>query len=344
MPTAAILRTLNAPLSVEPITLPPLQRGQVLVQVAYSGLCRSQLMEVQGGRGEDKWLPHLLGHEGSGTVLEIGEGVTRVAPGDTVIMGWVRGGGINAPGAVYRDTNGARVNSGAVTTFSTHTIVAENRVSKLPDGIPLDVAVLFGCALPTGAGMVLNELKPAPGSRVAVIGLGGVGMSALLALSQFACAEIIAIDPSPEKLALAVEFGATHTINPTHTDVLRDVLARVPGGVDACVEAGGSVASIELGFALIRTGGGQLLFASHPPEGEMIRLAPHALISGNRIAGSWGGAYDPDRDHAILAGLYRAGKLPLEKLLSTAYPLAQVNEALAHLATGTALRPLLKMG
>jgi len=339
---AAILQEVNAPLIIKKITLPDLLPGQVLVKVHYSGVCRSQLMEVKGGRGPDPWLPHLLGHEGSGEVLAIGEGVTKVKPGDAVILGWLKGSGLEAPGARYRYGDEI-INSGRVTTFSTHTIVSENRVTLKPEGLPMDVAVLFGCALPTGAGMVLNQVQPLSGATVAVVGLGGVGLSALMALKGFDCAQIIAIDISTEKLALAKDLGATHTLQVGQDSIYDQVMALTDGGVDICVESAGSVDTIELGFSLIRKGGGRLWFASHPPEGEMIRLAPHDLISGKSIFGTWGGSSFPDRDIPRMAEIFRKGNVPLDRLLTRRYSLEQVNEALADLEAGKVFRPLLVM-
>lgn len=339
---AAILQELNAPLIIKKITLPDLLPGQVLVKVYYSGVCRSQLMEVKGGRGPDPWLPHLLGHEGSGEVLAIGEGVTKVKPGDAVILGWLKGSGLEAPGARYR-CGDEIINSGRVTTFSTHTIVSENRVTLKPEGLPMDVAVLFGCALPTGAGMVLNQVQPLSGATVAVVGLGGVGLSALMALKGFDCAQIIAIDISTEKLALAKDLGATHTLQVGQHSIHEEIMTLTGDGVDICVESAGSVETIELGFSLIRKGGGRLWFASHPPEGQLIRLAPHDLISGKHIFGTWGGSSFPDRDVPIMTELFRKGQVPLERLLTKRYRLDQVNEALADLEAGKVFRPLLVM-
>ena len=168
---AAVLEELGKPLSIKSIDTPPLLRGQVLVKVLYSGVCRSQLMEAKGKRGADNWLPHLLGHEGSGIVQEIGEGITKIKAGDEVILGWVKGDGLEASGAKY--TCGDQIiNSGCVTTFSNYSIVSENRLVKKPISLPFDIAVLFGCALPTGAGMVLNELKPSIDLSTIILGLG----------------------------------------------------------------------------------------------------------------------------------------------------------------------------
>jgi len=340
---AAVLAVLGKPLAIKKLEIPELLPGQVLVKVFFSGMCRSQLMEVHGGRGEDPWLPHLLGHEGSGEVLAVGAGVTKVQPGDEVILGWLKGQGLDAPGAKYR-CDGQVINSGRVTTFSEHTVVSESRVVKKPEALSSDVAILFGCALPTGSGMVINELQPAAGSTVAVLGLGGIGLGALLALRAYGCKQVIAIDLSDEKLALAKEFGATHVINPTRDDVLGSVLKLTGGGADFCVESAGTVSSIELGFALIRKGGGKLLFASHPPEGETIKLAPHELISGKQIAGSWGGNSMPDRDIPRMFQAFSDGKIPLERLITKRYRLEQINEALDDLEAGTVFRPLIVMG
>jgi S-(hydroxymethyl)glutathione dehydrogenase/alcohol dehydrogenase len=340
---AAVLEKPGTPLVLKELTLPALQPGQVLVKVFFSGVCRSQLMEARGGRGADPWLPHLLGHEGSGQVLAIGPGVTKIQPGDEVILSWLKGEGLDAQGAKYL-CEGRVINSGKVTTFSKHTIVSESRVVRKPAGLPLDIAVLYGCALPTGAGMVFNELQPVAGSVIAVLGLGGIGLSALMALRAFDCKQIIAIDISDEKLALAQEFGATHIFNASRKDVVSAVKKLTDGGLDYCIESAGTVRSIELGFALIRKGGGKLLFASHPPDGETIKIAPHELISGKSIAGSWGGNSRPDRDVLRMSQVFHDLGVPLNRLLTKRYPLEKINEALNDLESNKAFRPLIVMG
>ena len=157
---AAVLFNTGEPLQIiDNIKVPVLTKGQVHVRMVYSGLCHSQVMEVKGGRGEDKYLPHLLGHEGVGIVESIGEGVTKVGPGDKVIIGWIKGEGLDAPGGKYPHKD-YLINSGSATTLTDQTIVAENRLVKLPSGFPEKLAILLGCALPTGLGLVLNELKP----------------------------------------------------------------------------------------------------------------------------------------------------------------------------------------
>ncbi len=340
---AAVLHKPGEPLRIEELEIPELGPGQVLVAIAFSGACRSQLMEVRGGRGADRWLPHLLGHEGTGKVLKVGPGVSKVEQGDSVVLTWIRGTGHDAGGA--RFFNGREyVNSGPVTTFGTHAVVAENRLVRLPPGVPLDVGVLFGCALPTGAGMVINELNPTPHSSFAVFGLGGVGLSALMASRLFDCHPVIAVDVSEDKLELARMFGATHTVDASTRNPVEAVRELTAGhGVDYCVEAAGTTRTIEQAFAAVRKSGGRCLFASHPEFGKKICLDPHDLISGKSIAGSWGGGSQPDRDIPRLATLYRQGKLPLERLLSRRYRLDEVNEALDDLEARRVFRPLLVM-
>jgi S-(hydroxymethyl)glutathione dehydrogenase / alcohol dehydrogenase len=341
---AAILRQLGKPLSIEEIEIPEiLTRGQVLVQIAYSGVCRSQLMEVRGDRGADRWLPHMLGHEGTGIVVAVGEGVTKVGLGDKVILGWIRGSGIESGGGQLYSIHGI-VNAGSVSTFSTHSIVSENRLVKIPNGLPLDIAVLFGCALPTGAGMVINELKPKPGSCVVVYGLGGIGLSALMATHLFDCKVLVAVDVSVEKLEMARLFGATHVVNSRETDVRHVIDELTEGkGADYCVESAGRIETIEQAFSLVRKNGGECLFASHPESGKKIQLDPHDLISGKRIQGSWGGGCLPDEDVPRLAKLYSQGRLPLERLIERRYRLDQINEALEDLEMGRVFRPLIEM-
>lgn len=341
---AAVLYKTGQPLVIEDgIEIPELKIGQVLVKITFSGICHSQLMEVRGKRGEDRFLPHMLGHEGSGTVVEIGEGVAKVKPGDKVIVGWIKGEGMDVSGTKYQKDDMV-INAGAVTTFSDYSIISENRCVKLPEGVPLDVAVLFGCAIPTGAGIVINHIKPVKGSKIAIFGLGGIGVSALMATKLYDCSAVIAVDVEDHKLDMARDFGATHTINAEKQNPLEEIM-RITGGigVDYSVEAAGMTKTIETAFHSVRKSGGLCVFASHPEFGEKIELDPHDLISGKRIEGSWGGSSRPDRDIPKLAGLYREGKLPLEKLLNSRYTLAQINQAFDDLEKRKIVRALIEM-
>ncbi|RTL57743.1 MAG: acetoin dehydrogenase [Rhodocyclaceae bacterium] len=343
---AAVLTQLGQPLTLlSGVTHPQPGKGQVLVKLAYSGVCHSQLMEARGRRGDDPYLPHLLGHEGSGRVVAVGDGVTKVAPGELVILGWIKGSGLDGGGAKYACPRLPQpINAGGVTTFNEYALVSENRIVKLPAGVPLDVAVLFGCAVPTGAGIITHDLQPRPGSTIAIFGLGGIGLSALMATLLYQCASIIAVDVSEEKLALAQSFGAHHVIDARDTDPVAAIRALTSGaGVDYAVEASGQASVIEQAFAAVRRGGGVCVFASHPQHGSRISIDPYELICGKQIRGSWGGSADPDRDVPLFAQLYREGRLPLDKLITKRYTLDQINEALDDLEQHRVTRPLIEI-
>ncbi len=341
---AAVLEKISTPLSVIPnVEIPNLGEGQVLVRIAYSGVCHSQLMEARGARGEDRFLPHLLGHEGTGRVEAIGNGVTKVKPGDWVVLGWIKGEGLDGGGVKYIHA-GRQINAGGVTTFNEKAVVAENRLVHLPNGVPLDVGVLFGCALPTGAGIVTNTIKPKEGSTLAVFGLGGIGLSALMATQLFECSSVIAIDVNPEKLALSKDFGASVTIDARKEDVparIREITGAA--GLDFAVEATGQSYMIEQAFEAVRRGGGLCVFASHPAFGSRISIDPFELICGKRIQGSWGGDCRPDEDIPRFAELYRNGRLPLERLITKRYRLEDINEALDDLEAKRVGRPVLEI-
>ena len=339
---AAVLFELNKPLEIRTLKRRPLESGQVFVKILYSGVCRSQLMEVSGLRGDDHWLPHLLGHEGSGVVEDIGPDVKKFKKGDEVILSWIQGSGIEAKGASY-DSDDVVINSGKVTTFSNYSVVSENRLTKKPKNLDFDTAILFGCALPTGAGMVINEINVNLESSVVVIGLGGIGLSAIAMLLSLKIKNIIAIDISAKKLDLVKSWGVNHTIDASKPNIQELVHEIFPDGAEYCIESAGRVSTIELGFSLINRNKGKLLFASHPPEGEKIRLSPHELISGKSIAGSWGGAIDPDRDIPILYHNFTSANFPLDSLLTKPYSLPDINKALEDLESGKVLRPLIKM-
>ena len=340
--TGAVLKKTGEPLVIEEkIEIPELKTGQVLVKMAYSGVCRSQLMEVRGLRGEDKYLPHLLGHEGCGEVVEIGKGVTKVGVGNWVILGWIESQGKNAHGAVYKCDN-LKINSGPVTTLSTYSVVSENRTVLMPECLPKDIAVLFGCALPTGAGIVLNEIKSFKPSSIAIIGLGGIGISAMMVTKVLDCETIIAVDIASEKLEMAKKLGATHIINSLTENVIEEVNKITEGeGVDFSIEAAGLTETIETAFQIVKKGGGKCIFASHPEQGKKIKLDPHELISGKNIKGTWGGDSKPDEDIPLLANIYKENNLPLDALITKKYSLEEINNALEDIENFKVFRPII---
>lgn len=339
---AAVLVELGKPLELADLDVPALKPGQTLVEIACSGVCHTQVLEVRGRRGVDRFLPHCLGHEGSGTVVDIGPGVTRVQPGDRVVLSWIKAGGIDVPGAAYQ-WNGRTVNAGAITTFSQFSVISENRLTKLDPAIPFDLAALLGCAIPTGMGTVFNSAQVRPGQSVAVFGTGGVGLCAVAAAAVSGATPVIAIDVNADKLAVAQTQGATHSINPNTTEVVAEIQRLCPGGVDVAIEATGRPAVMQQALEAVRPQGGLAVIAGNASFGEQWLLDPRLLNQGKRIVGTWGGDNQPDRDFPRYQRLLVAGRLSVTALLSGRYALTQVNDAIDDLEHGRAVRPMIDM-
>ena len=340
---AAVLENLGEPLIIKELMVPKLKFGQVLIKLKYSGVCRSQLMEVKGLRGEDKYLPHLLGHEGMGVVVGIGPGVTKVKIGEDVIIGWIKGIGVDAENPVFLCENNLLINSGGATTFSKLTIVSENRVYLKPKELQDHIAVLFGCAMLTGAGLVFNEMTPKKDNSVLVIGLGGVGLSVLISLFVINPKQIIVADSSAEKRKLAISLGVESVFDSTSENFLDKIINLSNGGVDVAYDCAGSTESIETAFKCLKAPGGQLIFASHPNSGEKIKLDPFDLIRGKTIRGSWGGNSLPDRDIPKFTKLLGKQLSKLDTLFGKRYSLEEINLALESLDNGEIFRPIIDM-
>lgn len=330
---AAVLVNVAEPLQIiDNIQIPVLKRGQVLVKVLYAGLCHSQLMEIQGLRGVDKFLPHMLGHEGVGEVIDIGEGVSKVKAKDTVVLGWIKGQGLEGGSVQYKTSEGMMINAGSIAVFSEYAVLSENRLTLKPPHTPPHLASLYGCAVPTGLGMVIHNLPSDAKGTIVFLGLGGIGLSALLSIKLYDFSRVIVIDVNEEKLALAKELGATHTINAILADSVGEVMQLTEGvGVDYSFESAGRADTIEQAFAMVRKNGGKCIFASHPAAGDKIQLDPFDLICGKKIEGTWGGNCTPDSDIAKFDQYYQQGLLPLESLLSKQYELENINQAIDDL-------------
>ena len=337
---AAILVEIKKPLVVAEIEMPSLKPGQVLVDISYSGICHTQLSECQGIRGEDKFLPHCLGHEGSGIVRETGTGVTKVKKGDKVIISWIKGSGSDIPSTVYQWEN-TRVNSGGVTTFSCQSIISENRLTVIPNDISMQHAALIGCAVPTGLGAVLNTAQPRPGQSIVIFGTGGIGLCAVAGAAISGCAPIIAVDINPEKLVVAQKMGATHCICSKSTEPLEEIVKICPGGVDYAIEATGIPDVMNLALTSVRSQGGVAVVIGNARFGDKLAIDPRQLNMGKQLRGTWGGDNNPDVDFPRYCQLVKYGRLNLDFLVSPPYPLYEINRALEDLANGKVVRPLI---
>jgi S-(hydroxymethyl)glutathione dehydrogenase/alcohol dehydrogenase len=319
-----------------------LKPGQVLVEIVYSGACGTQVMEAQGLKGEDKWLPHCLGHEGTGIVLETSAAATKVRAEDKVVLSWIKGGGIDAGGCVY-DWGGKKVNAGAVTTFQRHAVVSENRLTALPQGLAMDVATLLGCAAPTGMGAVFNVLQVKAGDAVAIFGVGGIGLNACMAASFAGAMPVIGVDLSPARRDLAMRCGATHVIDAAVEDVIAAIKKIAPAGVDLAVEATGAPQVMADAINATRAQGGRAVVIGNARHGATLSLNPSVFNQGKSLLGTWGGDSVPDRDYARFGRLLGSGRFPLREVLSKPYRLSEADQALKDLAQGKVGRPLIDM-
>lgn len=341
---AAILVETNAPLVVADIDAPAqLGFGQVFVKIHFSGICGAQLNEIAGAKGPDKFLPHLLGHEGSATVLDVGPGVKRVKKGDLVVMHWRPSGGLQCEPPAY-NWNGKTVNAGWVTTFQDHAVVSENRVTVIPQDVDLRRAPLFGCAITTAIGVVNRDAGVEIGQSVVVYGIGGVGVNVVQAAAMVSANPIVAIDVVESKLDWAKKFGATHAFNSATTADLPAKIREIvgPQGADVVIDTTGRAKVIEQAYELTQPDGKTILVGV-PRKGDNISIYSLPLHFNKVLTGSHGGDSRPDIDIPRYVGLMRAGRLKLDGLVTHEFPLAEVNEAIAVVKRGEAGRVLLRM-
>jgi S-(hydroxymethyl)glutathione dehydrogenase/alcohol dehydrogenase len=340
---AAILVKQNAPLAVGNLDIPPLSVGQVLVKIAHTGICGKQLEEISGKRGPDRFLPHLLGHEGAGIVVDTGPGVRKTKRGDHVVLHWMKGSGIESAPPRFM-WNGAAVSAGWVTTFSEYTVASENRLTPIAADLRFDIASLLGCAVTTGLGVVFNDADLKPGQSIAVFGVGGVGLNVIQGAALVNAYPIMAIDLYDHKLEQARRFGATHTQNAGCGDseaFLRELtLGR---GFDVTIDTTGSADVFRRAYNLT-SGTGKVILAGVLHHQERISIDAFPLHFGRRIIGSHGGGTQPDLDIPRYLGLYKQGKLKLDEQITHRYPLDNINEALDAVRRGEAGRCLISMG
>ena len=331
---AAILVEQKQPLVIDEIQLPDtLSCGQVLVKIAYSGICGSQLGEIDGAKGPDAYLPHLLGHEASGLVLAVGAGVKKVKPEDHVVLHWMKGHGIEADPPVYA-WQGRKVNAGWITTFNEYAIVSENRVTPIARSVDGRIAALFGCAVTTGLGVAINNAGIKPGESVVVLGAGGVGLNVIQGAQLTSACPIIGVDIYENRLALAKEMGATHLINARTSD-LKEEIGKILGsaGADVIVDNTGMPEMIELAYELTAPKG-RVVLVGVPRKGNSISIYSLPLHFGKRLSGSHGGETNPSEDIPRYLRMFDAGKLTLAPLITNEFPLERINEAISMMRSG----------
>jgi alcohol dehydrogenase len=356
----------SRPLQIRELELAPPAHGEMRVRVTAAGLCHSDLSVIEGVRPRP--MPMVLGHEATGIVEELGPDTAAFAPGDRVVFSFVPMCGACLPCAEGRPAlcepgaaaNGAGTLLGGgrrwcdapgkpvlnhhlgVSGFAAHTVVSVRSAVKIDPDLPPEIAALFGCAVMTGAGAVFNTARVPPGASVAVFGLGGVGLAAVLGAAAAGAAQIVVVDTVADKLALALSLGATHAVSAGDTAVaeIREVTR---GGAEYVFESVGSEAVLAQAYAATRRGG-TTVATGLPHPSKMFSVPAVSLVAEERVVrGSYMGSAVPLRDLPRFVALYQAGKLPVDRLLTHRLTLAQVNEGFDRLADGAAVRQVILM-
>ena len=367
---AAVLRAItdrrpygdSRPLTLERLTLAPPRAGELLVRIEAASVCHSDLSVVDGSRVRP--LPMALGHEAAGVVEVVGAGVRDVQPGDHVVLTFVPSCGAcgecasgrpalctaaaaaNGKGALLhgppllRDAASQVVHHHlGVSGFARHAVIARESAVVIPRDVPLETAALFGCAVLTGVGAVLNTANVRAGQSIAVFGLGGVGLAAVMGGVLAGATPIVAVDPVESKRKVALALGATAAFAPD--EALEAIRALAPGGVEVALEAAGVPAVLEAAFTATRRGGTTVAMGLPHPSKKLTLPALAFAGEGRSLLGSYMGSAAPQRDIPRYLALWRAGRLPVEQLRTAVLPLSQINEAFESLASGTAIRQVL---
>ncbi len=365
---AAILRTMGAsrpyadsrPLSIEAVTLDPPGPGEVQVRIRAAGLCHSDLSVINGDRPRP--LPMALGHEAAGEVEALGEGVDDLSVGDHVVMVFMPSCGHCAPCAEGRPalcepgaaangrgellTGAQRLHAGdgvlhhhlGCSAFAERAVVSRRSLIRIDPALPFDQAALFGCAVLTGVGAVVNTAGVRPGQSVAVVGLGGVGLASVLGALACGASPVVAVDLSEDKLALARTLGPVHTVNAADADAIEQVRALTGGGAEVVVEMAGSARALEAAWKMTRRGG-TTVTAGLPPPDAVLPVNIVGLVGEERtLKGSYIGTCVPSRDLPRYVALFREGRLPVDRLMSGTLALDQINEGFDRLAEGSVAR------
>ncbi len=340
--TAAILVEQRKPLVVDNVELPEgLGYGQVLVRMQYTSVCGAQINELKGTKGPDRFLPHLLGHEGSGIILECGPGVMTVGPGDHAVLHWRQGDGIHSATPNYK-WKGRQINAGWVTTFNECAVVSENRITAISKDSNMRTAPLYGCAITTAFGLLQNEAHLKSGESIAVYGVGGVGVAVVMASALVCAYPIVAIDINELKLKKAREYGATHIINASEEDVRARIKEIFQYGPDVFVETTGLNPVKELSYELT-SAKGRTVFVGVTKGGEKVSIDSTPLHFGKRIVPCYGGGSNPSYDVSRLMRLEQAGRFSLENMITHEFSLSEINEAMEGMQKGYILRCVIKM-
>ncbi|WP_026683872.1 zinc-dependent alcohol dehydrogenase family protein [Heyndrickxia coagulans] len=350
----------SQPLKIETLKLESPKQGELLIKVKAAGLCHSDLSVINGSRPRP--MPMALGHEAAGEVIEVGEGITDLKPGDHVVCSFVPSCGhclpcqegrpaLCEPGAKANNEgemlsggrrlkkNGKEINHHlGVSGFAEYAVVSRNSVVKVDPEIPFSKVAIFGCAVITGVGAVINTARVKPGSSVAVVGLGGIGLNALLGAVLAGARKVIAVDINLQKLEIAKKIGATETFDSRNPDVIKEIRSATDGGVDYAFETAGAVPAMETAYRITKRGG-MTVTTGLPDPSHQFSFPQVTLTAEERtVKGSYLGSCVPSRDIPRFIELYKQGRLPVDRLLTDTLPFEKINEGFDKLANGESTR------
>ena len=361
---AAVAREKGAPLSLENIDIENPRADEILVKVAATGVCHTDLVVRDGMLPTP--LPVVLGHEGAGVVEAVGAAITKVKPGDHVVMTFNSCGACpscrdhattycheffprnffaaRVDGSSGLSESGERINGNffGQSSFATHALCHEVNVVKVPSDVPLELLGPLACGVQTGAGAVLNALRVSPGKSFAVFGAGSVGLSALMAAVVVGATTIIAVDTKPSRLSIAKALGATHTIDPTKVNPVEEIMRITGSGLNFALDTTGLPAVIRNAVECLGPRGACGILGASGPDAEIVLNETHFMSGGRRLIGIVEGESNPDVFIPMLIDLYRAGRFPFDKLVKF-YALEEINQAIHASETGEVIKPIVRM-
>tara|TARA_Y100000389_G_C17445224_1_gene511153 strand:- start:660 stop:1703 length:1044 start_codon:yes stop_codon:yes gene_type:complete len=334
---AAVLEKLKKPLVIHELEIPNLQYGQVLVELKYSGICGRQIQEINGDKGPDRFLPHLMGHEGGGIVRKVGFGVSKCKTGDHVVLHWRESKGIQSNFPKYKSLSKKNlfVGGGLVTTFNDHSVVSENRLTVVPKNISFKTCALLGCSLTTALGLVTNEAKVKIGQSVLIFGSGSVGLSLVEACKMVSSYPITIVDIKNKKLNFAKKLGATHVLN-FNNENFHEKIKKIFGtdGPEIIIDTVGSVDIINKSYSLLAKKGKLVLVGQPKIKKSIILKNASSNFFGKKIFDSEGGSTNPDEDIPRYTRLIDSKLFDFNKIITNINKLKDINKAINDVRVG----------
>ncbi len=342
----AVLEKIKSPLKIiNQIQIPKLLKNQLLIKISYTSVCGSQIFEIDGQRESKKYIPHAMGHEATGIVINKGINIKKFRKGDKVFISWIKSKGSDSKNLdIFYPDSKKKINYGKVATFLKFAVVPENRVNKIPKKINLKDGVLLGCAIPSGAGMIINQVKIKKNDKILILGLGGVGISSLMATKLFSNIDVYGYDLN-KKIVKKIKllFNNCHFLDKKSFFALKNKIIKSKiSGFDYVFDTTGSAKSIGDAISFLKNSG-KLVFASHPKENDMIKIDPFELIKGKKIEGSWGGSTKFGENLKTFEKIIIKNRRVINKITENLYSFKEINKAIYDMRKKKTIRPVIKL-